>query len=254
MRLLAKLVQSLRDVGIRRTAVRVVEGLAWRTAPIREWPKAQIRRIRLVADAQFDRKYGVDTGGAIGVNQLDFSDDQKKSGFWRYEATPESAIRGILKALPIRHEEFTFIDCGSGKGRVLLLASEYPYKRIVGVEASRQLNDIAVANFKTWKSPRQRSFQLESVCIDAREYYWPEDPLVIFFFTPFERPTSDQVIDRIRRSLQANPRPICIVHYGTNEEFRQILSTLNVKRTTIYSSKPFSAPHRYVGVLFTNLQ
>jgi len=47
----------------------------------------------------------------------------------------------VLEKLSINHSEFTFIDFGSGKGRVLFLASEYPYKKIIGVELARMLHE-----------------------------------------------------------------------------------------------------------------
>jgi hypothetical protein len=248
---LARLIQSLRTHGIRATAARIVEGVAWRTAGLREWPGQTVRRIRRVADAEFDRKYGVETSGVIGIRRLDVSPDQKEAGF-QYEPTPALALQAMLKALPIRHEEFTFIDYGSGKGRVLLLASEYPYKRIVGVEASRQLHDIALRNFDAWKNPNQRCFRLESVCMDARDFPLPDGPLMIFFFTPFRPPVTDQVVDNIRKSLAADPRPVRMVHYGTNEEFRSLLTTLNFESVEIYSARPFSAELKYTGVLYSN--
>ena len=163
-------------------------------------------------------------------------------------------MRAMLKSLPVRHEDYSFIDYGSGKGRVLLLASEYPFKRIVGVEASRQLHNVALTNFKAWSNPHQRGFHLESQCMDARELALPDGPLILFFFTPFRPPVTNQVVERIRESLSARPRPVYMVHYGSNEEFRTVLDTLDFRRTEIYNARPFSAQHDYTGVLYTNVE
>jgi hypothetical protein len=43
-------------------------------------------------------------------------------------------LRETLAALPIAYDKFAFVDCGSGKGRTLLIASEFPFKFIIGVE------------------------------------------------------------------------------------------------------------------------
>jgi hypothetical protein len=67
--------------------------------------------------------------GAIGC--LEF--------FTRLISRPKSALfHEMLDAL-LQHEsldfrDLVFIDLGSGKGRTLLMASDYPFRRIVGVE------------------------------------------------------------------------------------------------------------------------
>jgi hypothetical protein len=248
---IAKLRHSIHQDGLGATAKRVAEAIAWRTAPIWQWPGNQIRKVRHLADAEFDRQFGVDTGGHVGIRNLDISAAQKEAAIY-YEPTPAAALRAMLKVLPLAHEDFTFIDYGSGKGRVLLLASEYPFKRIIGVEISRQLNDVALRNLATWKNPSQRCFQLESNCMDAREFVLPEGPLVIFFFTPFRPPISNQVIDRIAKSYAANPRPIRIVYYGSSRDFRGVLATLNFAKTEIYSARPISALGNYRGLLYSS--
>ena len=77
---------------------------------------------------------------------------------------------------------------GSGKGRVLLLASEYPYKKIIGVEISNRLHHIAEKNFETWTNAQQKCRDLQSICSDAREYQFPKGPLVLFFLRPLLQP------------------------------------------------------------------
>jgi hypothetical protein len=249
--MIGKLVQSIRETGFAATAVRIGEGLEWRTRDIRGWPLQMLRRIRMVADRRFDREYGTNTTGYVGVPKLGLSKEQEVAGI-HYEPTPTPASRQLLAAVPVRHEEFTFIDYGSGKGRVLLLASEYPYRRIIGVEASRELHDVALANFRVWKSPRQRCFDLQSVCMDARQFPLPSGPLVLFFFTPFLSPISDDVVERIRQSALAEPRPMRIVYYGSRHEFRDVLARLGFSCSVIYSTRPFSSPRRYTGYLYSN--
>jgi len=57
--------------------------------------------------------------------------------------------------LPHDVSSHSFVDYGSGKGRVLLVASDYAFKKIVGVEFSKVLNDVAVANIATYRSSKQ---------------------------------------------------------------------------------------------------
>jgi hypothetical protein len=65
----------------------------------------------------------------------------KQQGHYAPTATP-----GFRKKLNIDPRNFTFIDFGSGKGRVLLIAAGLPFKAVVGIEFSRELHEIAVQN------------------------------------------------------------------------------------------------------------
>ena len=55
----------------------------------------------------------------------------------QYQPSEPALFHEILDSLPVAVDGFTFIDLGSGKGRTLLMASEYPFRRIIGVEFLR---------------------------------------------------------------------------------------------------------------------
>ena len=94
----------------------------------------------------FEREHGVDIGGFIELRELDIASPNKDSGV-RYGATTQEVFRQLIETLPILyHHEFTFVDFGSGKGAVLLYASEYPFKEVVGLEFSPELNEVAERN------------------------------------------------------------------------------------------------------------
>src|SRR6266849_6481339 len=98
----------------------------------------------------------------------------------------------MISSLPIEFDQFTFVDLGSGKGRTLLMASEYPFMRIVGVELIAELHRAAQQNIREYRSPTQRCVQIEALIADAREFELPEEPLVLYLFNPLpERALSD---------------------------------------------------------------
>jgi hypothetical protein len=84
----------------------------------------RISRSRL-ADP-FDQKYQVDTAGEVSLFQLDIASPNESAGV-RYQPSPVETCDELFASLPIRHEDFTFIDIGAGKGRVLLFASRFPF-------------------------------------------------------------------------------------------------------------------------------
>jgi predicted RNA methylase len=112
-------------------------------------------------------------------------------------------------------EQFTFIDLGSGKGRVLLMAAEYPFRRIIGVELLPELQQVARENLR-------RAAQLESrfelICGDARELEFADEPLVVFLFNPFPARVVRTVMRNLQASLQASPRPVFIVFHNALHE------------------------------------
>src|SRR6202011_5242232 len=113
-------------------------------------------------------------------------------------------------------------DLGSGKGRVLLMASDYPFQRIVGVEFMPDLNRAAQKNITSYSSDRQRCTQVEAVCMDARDFQFSPDPLVVYLFNPFSKATFAQVLENLRRSIELARQPVWIAYRFT--EFEGLLA------------------------------
>lgn len=115
-------------------------------------------------------------------------------------------------------QDFTFIDLGSGKGRVLLMASEYPFKKIIGVEFMPELHHAAQENIAGYSSARQQCRQIEAVCMDARDFQFPPEPLVVYLFNPFSESTFVAVLENLRRSIEQGPRPVYVAYRFTEHE------------------------------------
>jgi SAM-dependent methyltransferase len=131
-----------------------------------------------------------------------------------YQPTDPAAFREMMAALDIDFREFTFVDLGSGKGRTLLMASEYPFRRIVGVEIVPALHQIAQENLPRYKSESQKCFVLEAVCGDATEFPFPPEPLVLYLFHPLPEPGLRRVITRLDQSLNAQPRAVYVLYHN----------------------------------------
>ncbi len=169
---------------------------------------------RVKSHDPFDHKYGTDTAGELQIKDANVPDSQTKSGAQLYWATPERIDRYLLNSLEIEYSQYTFIDFGSGKGRVLLVASSYPFRQIIGVEFVPELHEIAENNIRHYKAPDQKCQSISSVCMDATKFTLPKTPLVLHFYHPFKSQSDilAQVIGRIDQSLTANPRPVWIVY------------------------------------------
>jgi len=159
----------------------------------------------------FDAQYGTDTARIVTVGSLDISDD-KLEHTNRYEAVVPRVFEGILQDLDISYSNFIFIDIGSGKGRALLLASRYPFRRIIGVELSAALTDIAVANIRQFKDDRQQCSNIEAVCSDAMTYELPHEDTVLYCNNPFDGELMRIFVPRIEQSLREFPRTLHVVY------------------------------------------
>jgi hypothetical protein len=118
-------------------------------------------------------------------------------------------------------KDFTFIDLGAGKGRALLMASDYPFQRIMGVEFMPDLCRAAeenIASYSASSNDRQKCSQIEMVCLDACDFQFPDRPLVVYLFNPFSEPVFVKVLENLRLSVEQVPRQIYIAYRFTEYE------------------------------------
>lgn len=166
-----------------------------------------------VQQRAFDRRFGVDTSGAMAAHDLGGDEETRKSAS-AYQPTPKAVFLKMLKALNLDHRRFTFVDIGSGKGAVLLYASEFLFKEIVGVEYSTKLHEIAEANIRTYATSGMKCHNLASVCIDAVRYRIPNGPVILYFHNPFQGDVMAKVLANIEASVSTHPRELVIMSYN----------------------------------------
>src|SRR5215468_10724726 len=102
-----------------------------------------------------------------------------------YVATTASLIYEILNSLALSPDAFAFVDMGSGKGRALLIASEFAFAKIVGVDLSANLHRIAQENIKLYSPASQPCTNFELNCMNVVDYKYGPEPVVLFLFDPF---------------------------------------------------------------------
>jgi SAM-dependent methyltransferase len=135
----------------------------------------------------------------------------------RYEATPAGSFKRLVAELPIKHEEFSFIDFGSGKGRALLIAATFPFNVVVGVELSPDLHRVAKNNIDIFPKNELRCGRITLELGDATSFELPSDPIVCYFYNPFNAEIMNVVLERIKISLQTFPRKAVLVYYNANQ-------------------------------------
>ena len=186
------------------------------------------RRRRRYGDVQYDWDNRVNTTSA----NVDWRNRLLGVFHSPYQPTDPSLFHEMLGALKIDFRGFTFIDLGSGKGRVLLIAADYPFRRIVGVELLTELHGVALENLRQYKSNSQKCFDVETICGDARTFTFPAEPTVLYLFNPLKEEGLSQVIFNLERSLRDQPRPLYLLYHNpllehvlANRGFRKLSGT-----------------------------
>jgi len=153
-------------------------------------------------DVDYDWEYRVDTTSANVSWQARFIGLLNSS----YQPIEAPLFHDMLHALDIDHSQFTFIDIGSGKGRPLLMAAEYPFRRILGIELLPELNAIAQEYIRRFPREQKRCNQIEALQGDALDFVFPLEPLVVFMFHPLPESGFRQVITNLKNSITGTPR------------------------------------------------
>ena len=166
----------------------------------------------------FDRAHRVDTGGLIYADGLStgHEHDIHSSGYY---ATAPSLFRGAierwratLEPSSFRISDYAFVDIGCGKGRVVLLASEYAFREVVGVELNPQLASTARRNLRRWMRRKRACRNVRIAQGDALSFPLPDGPVVLFFFNSFEEEMVRMWVDSLLEAAATRSAPIDLIY------------------------------------------
>jgi SAM-dependent methyltransferase len=172
------------------------------------------RRRQRYGDVEYDWDYRVDTTGAT----VSWRDRLLGMFHSPYQPTEPALFREMLASLlssaRFDFREFTFIDIGSGKGRALLMAADYPFRRILGIELLPELHRVAKANISKYKSDSQQCFAIDCLLGDACEFAFPPEPTVLYLFNPLPESGLARMIRNLEQSLREHPRAVFVLYHN----------------------------------------
>ena len=151
------------------------------------------------------------TGKAELLSELDIESENREFGF-AYVATPSILFTTLMSNLPKDLSEYSFVDFGSGKGNVLLLAARHGFGQIIGVEFATELHEFAAQNIAEASRHDLRTEHITCVHGDACELPIPEGKCVLYFNNPFSEPVMRRVLGNIEASCLQDPRKIYILY------------------------------------------
>jgi len=162
----------------------------------------------------FDRTYGTHTSGFSSRYDLPRSEQAPNTHpYWGsdYWGSQPSFVRAAITSLP-SPQTFTFVDLGCGKGRALLVASEFPFRHVVGVELSPKLAKIARKNAQIMKGrfPGRTAIAVKEG--DVCAFQIPPGNNVVYLYNPFSEETLLRVIAMLEAAIAAEQREVYLVY------------------------------------------
>lgn len=174
----------------------------------------------------FDRSFGTDTSGLVPGPTIAQGTGIPAEDLTAYYGVAPSILRGVLdlwlrQCHPVAPlEDTVFLDVGAGKGRAMLLASQYPFLRVEGVELNGRLVSVAMANLELWQREAASDALAPLVLhqADATRYPLPQEPTLAFLFHPFEAKLLRRFLRHVTASVAAVPRPFDLVYVNAEHD------------------------------------
>jgi SAM-dependent methyltransferase len=183
-------------------------------APVLRRLRTQLGSIQRAGVERFERALGIDTTGIIEEKEI-YAAQPEREG---YQGSGWIDLRRMLRPGEVKPHD-VFLDLGSGKGKVVMLAARYPFARVIGVEISEELNDVARRNLAAARG-RRRCGDVQLVTADVLEYEIPPDASVVYLYNPFRGSLFDAVIAKLIDSVERHPRPMRLIYLNPKEHDR----------------------------------
>lgn len=165
---------------------------------------------RTFHDCRFDWKYGTDTLRRVEVNEFDTESCNKVHAKF-YQATRIRPLMKLVGELGLP-KNGVFVDIGCGKGRVLLIAAQLGFKRVVGIEFCARLCQVARKNADIFTAKVPASSPIEVIESDVTNVDFKGDENIFFLYNPFDAAVLEQALANITNSILKIPRDIWLIY------------------------------------------
>lgn len=186
--------------------------------------------VRRAAERLAEIRYGVATSAVVYHEDLALDTENR---VW-HDPSSWLGLQNAFELLAVAPED-VFADFGAGLGRVLIVAAMFPFRRVTGVEVSKELAERARENLRRSRAPR-RTEQVELVTVDAVDWEVPPDLTVAYLYSPFTGELFDRVVEHMLASVDEHPRPLRIV-YNYPIEHNRLVRTGRVRVLSVAPAK-----------------
>lgn len=170
-----------------------------------------IRRIHYFIDGIiFDVLNNIDTVTPVRWEESGV-DINKRDNSSMYISILVRYLRELFRALGIEHGK-VLVDLGCGKGRVLLVASEFGFREVRGIEFSPLSCNIARKNCLIYKAKTKTVTDFTIIESDVIDYKIRDDEDIFYLYHPFNAIILKQVLLNISESLKVKKRKVKIIY------------------------------------------
>jgi hypothetical protein len=186
----------------------------------------------------FDRSLGVETRKILDRFSLDVEENTRAHA-WSYEPCSYPRFKRIMKMIPEVPERLTFVDIGSGKGRQLIAASLYGFRRVIGIEVSPTLRASAQQNVATFMLRKRSKTLINIENMDATQYVLPSEACLLFMFNPFQEPAVRSFLASIKVQINGRKQPLYVAYI--HPTVRSAFDESNIFELIAMRSRPTDA-------------
>ena len=187
----------------------------------------------LLHEIKGENKYGINTTGSDELHKTNAAGTDI-SHATIYMPASYILLEDVFKQLPTNPSKH-FVDIGCGKGRALCVAAHHGFKKVTGVDFSKEFCANATDNLIITKKIFP-SFNFSVINKDASLFDIPDNADCIFFFNPFDLFIMNKVAKKIKESYVRKPRTIYIIYLNPlyknellNIGFKEIYYTIKMK-------------------------
>lgn len=160
------------------------------------------------------------------IHSLTIAGDHRADSV-EYAPTPYMVIRWMQSLLPEDVANWSFVDIGVGRGRVISAAARQPYRLVVGIEHATELRRDALRNITGMPAEARMAHKVDVINTDAATFEIPDGPCIIYLFNPFGVRVLRKFLANVIASQQKRPRRILVAYYNpvhadVMTEFQQI--------------------------------
>ena len=139
---------------------------------------------------------------------------------------------------------YTFIDIGCGKGRPMIVASEYPFALALGYDISADLVRTANANAVVMARRYPQRPPIRALHANVSDLQFPSGNVVVFMFNPFGPELMASLLEKIEAALASGALEHLFIVYDNPVCGEVFDGSRHLKR---WFARGFAYDHNEVG-------
>jgi SAM-dependent methyltransferase len=173
----------------------------------------------------FDRIFNVQTNGVIELATTSV-DPEKLADANVYAPVNAWGLRKLLRRLQLPKWS-RFADLGCGLGRPIILAADYGFSKVTGIDFAPELCAKARENVATSRLTAGQKETIEIIQADVINYLDRADDDVFFMFRPFSLNLFRSVVSKLTNYAEQRSRCITVIYserINLPESFNYVLA------------------------------